>query len=64
MCWDIFKQAFCLLHSFNVLLDCNLFEINISYGLGDIKAINLLCQQPPAWLIVTLMLQDTGESVS
>ena len=37
-----------------MLLDCNLFEINISYGFGDIKAINLLCQQPPAQLIVTL----------
>ena len=35
-------------------MDCNLFEINICYGFGDIKAINLLCQQSPVWLIVTL----------
>ena len=27
-----------------MLLDGNLFEINISYGFGNIKAINLLCQ--------------------
>ena len=31
-----------------------LVEINISYDFGDIKAINLLCQQPPAQFIVTL----------
>ena len=39
--------AFCLqiIYFFHVLFDCNLFEINISYGFGDIKAISLLCQQ-------------------
>ena len=37
-----------------MLLECNLFEINISYGFGDIKAINLLCQQLPAQLVVSL----------
>ena len=36
----------------SVLLDCNLFEINISYGFRNIKAI---CQQPSAQLIVTLI---------
>ena len=38
-----------------MLLDCNLFEINISYGFRNIKAINSLCQQPSAQLIVTLI---------
>ena len=34
---------------FHVLLDCNLkFEINISYGFGNIRAINLLCNS--LWL--------------
>ena len=28
--------------------------MNISYGFGNIKAINLLCQQPSSQLIVTL----------
>ena len=37
-----------------MLFDCNLFEINISYRFGDIKAINLLCQQLATWLIITL----------
>ena len=35
----------------HVLLDCNLFEI-ISYGFRNIKAINSLCQQPSAQLIL------------
>ena len=52
------QTLFCLriMYFFRVLLDCNLFEINISYGFGNIKAINLLCQQPSAQLIVTLSL--------
>ena len=41
-----------------MLLDCNLLEINISYGFGNIKAINLLCQQPAVQLVVTLMLEN------
>ena len=32
---------------------CNLFEMNISYGFGNINAINLLSQQPSAQLIVS-----------
>ena len=43
-----------IIYFFHVLFDCNLFKINISYGFGDIKAINLLCQQPSAQLIITL----------
>ena len=35
-------------------LDCNLFEISITYSFEDIKAIHLLCQQPPPQLIGTL----------
>ena len=55
MCWGVFKQnLFFCLHYFHVLFNCNLFENNISYGFGDIKTINLLCQQPPAQLIITL----------
>ena len=38
----------------HVLLDYNLFEMNISYGFGNIKAINLLYKQPLVQLIVTL----------
>ena len=42
----------------NIFLSCaiglQLFEMNISYGFGNIKAINLLCQQPSSQLIVTL----------
>ena len=55
--WGFLQQKlFCLqtIYFFHVLFDCNLFEINISYGFGDNKAINLLCQQPSAQLIVTL----------
>ena len=54
----LFKtDFFCLriMYFFHVLLDCNLFEMNISYGFGNIKAINLLCQQPSVQLIVTLI---------
>ena len=55
--WGFLQQKlFCLqiIYFFHVLFNCNLFEINISYRFGDIKAINLLCQQPSAQLIVTL----------
>ena len=31
------KQFFVSKYVFHVLLDCNLFEINIRYGFGDIK---------------------------
>ena len=37
----------------HVLLECNLFEMNISYVFRNIKA---LCQQPSAQLIITLNL--------
>ena len=60
MRWGVFKQKrFCLriTYFFHVLLDCNLFEINVSYGFGNIKAINLLRQQPSAQLIITLRLR-------
>ena len=33
-----------LIYFFHVLLDSNLFEINISYGFGDIQVIKFLCQ--------------------
>ena len=52
-----FKQTFIslqIIYFVHVLLDCNLFEISISYGFRNIKAINSLCQQPSARLIVTL----------
>ena len=34
------QQVFCpkILYFFHVLFDCNLFEINISYGFGDTMA--------------------------
>ena len=48
-----------MIYFFHVLFDCNLLEINISYSFGDIKGINLLCQQPPAWLIVTLIMNNS-----
>ena len=35
--------------------------MNISYGFGDIEVINLLCQQSPAWLIVTLKVSQRLE---
>ena len=38
-----------------MLLDCNLFEISISYGFRNIKTINSLSQKPSAQLIVTLI---------
>ena len=39
-----------------MLLDCNLLELyKISYGFGDIKVINLLCQQPSTQFIITLI---------
>ena len=53
----VFKQKLISLRKryfVHVLLDCNLFEINISYGFRNIAAINLLCQQPSVQLIVTL----------
>ena len=43
-----------IIYFIHVLLDCNLFEINISYGFLNIKTINSLCQQPLVQLIVTL----------
>ena len=46
-----------IIYFVHVLLECNLFEINISYGFQNIKAINLLHQQlsqPSAQLTVTL----------
>ena len=49
-----FQTEAVLSYFFHVFLDCNLFEINISYDFQNIKAINLLCQQPSAQLIVTL----------
>ena len=51
MRWGIFKQKlFCLrvMYFFHVLLDCNLFEISISYSFGS-----LLCQQPAAQFIMS-----------
>ena len=48
-----------MIYFVHVLLDCNLFEIDISYGFRNIKAINLLCQQPSAQLIVTLNIGPT-----
>ena len=58
-------EAFCLqiIYFFHVLFDYNLFEINISYGFGDIKAINLLCQQPSAQLINLKTRRDRDLSV-
>ena len=50
MHWGAFKQKFFCLQSFHVLLDCNLLEINISYGFGNIKVVHLLRQQPVAQL--------------
>ena len=53
MCWGVFKQKLISLrvkYFVHVLLDCNLFEINIGYGFLN---INLL-QQPSVQLTVTL----------
>ena len=36
------RRFFVSEYFFHVLLDCNLFEMNISYGFGNMKAINLL----------------------
>ena len=62
MRWGVFKQKLFCLHFFHVLLDCILFEINISYSFGDIKAINLLCQQPLTQLIITLKRKEQLQS--
>ena len=62
MRWGIFKQKLISLrirYFVRVLLDCNLFETNISYSFWNI-AINLLCQQPSVQLIVTLILWMNG----
>ena len=65
MRWGFFKQTFIslrIIHFVHVLLNCNLFEININSGFRNIKAINSLYQQPSAQLIVTLMhMQQFGE---
>ena len=54
MRWGILNRSFWYLNNiFHVQLDCNLFEINISYRFEDIKTINLLCQQSPMQFIVT-----------
>ena len=56
MRWGVFKQKLIslrIIYFVHVLLDCNLFEINISYGFRN---INLLCQQPLAQLIITLTM--------
>ena len=58
MRWGVFKQTFVslrIIYFVHVLLDCNLFEISISYGFRNIKTINSLCRQPSAQLIVTLI---------
>ena len=52
------------MYFFHVLLDYNLFEMNISYSFGHIKAINLLCQQPSAQLIVTLTILHVNSLTS
>ena len=60
MHWGIFKKKhFCprIIYFLHVLLHSNLIQINISCGFGNIKAINLLCQQAPAQLTVTLKLK-------
>ena len=41
----IYTYVKCTLGVLKVTMDCNLFEINISYSFRNIKAINLLCQQ-------------------
>ena len=49
------------IYFFHVLFDCNLY---ISYGFGDIIAINLLCKQSSAQLIVTLKAVLSGQFFS
>ena len=54
----IFKQnliSLRIIYFVHVLLDCNLYEVKESYSFRNIKVINLLCQQPSAQLIVTLI---------
>ena len=65
MLWGVFKQTFIslrMMYFVHVLLDCNLFEINISYSFRNIKAINLLCKQPLAQLIVILITSLSQEN--
>ena len=62
MRWGVFKQKLIslrIIYVVHVLLDCNLFEINISYIFRNIKAIDLLRQQPSVQLIVTLSENQT-----